>query len=51
MTLFAIIILSVIMVLDCTILVLMVLMQLPKKEAGAGLAFGGAATEDRKSCV
>jgi preprotein translocase subunit SecG len=45
MTLFLIIVLSVVMVLDCTILVFLVLMQLPKKEAGAGLAFGGAATD------
>jgi preprotein translocase subunit SecG len=34
-----------IMVLDCLILVLLVLIQLPKKEAGAGLAFGGGATD------
>ena len=33
------------MVIDCIILVFLVLMQLPKKEAGAGLAFGGAATD------
>lgn len=33
------------MVFDCVILVGLVLMQLPKKEAGAGLAFGGAATD------
>ena len=39
------ILLSVIMVFDCMILVGLVLMQLPKKEAGAGLAFGGAATD------
>ncbi len=45
MTLFLIIILSVILVLDCTVLVFLVLMQLPKREAGAGLAFGGAATD------
>lgn len=45
MSLFLIIVLSVIMVIDCTILVFLVLMQLPKKEAGAGLAFGGAATD------
>ena len=32
-------------VLDCLVLILLVLMQLPKKEAGAGLAFGGAATD------
>ena len=45
MSLFLIIVLSVVIVLDCTILVFLVLMQLPKKEAGAGLAFGGAATD------
>ena len=33
------------MVLDCGLLILLVLIQLPKKEAGAGLAFGGAATD------
>jgi len=43
--LFLIILLSVAMVLDCVILVFLVLMQLPKKEAGAALAFGGAATD------
>ena len=43
--LFLIILLSVAMVIDCIILVFLVLMQLPKKEAGAGLAFGGAATD------
>ncbi len=33
------------LVLDCIILVLLVLVQLPKKDAGAGLAFGGAASD------
>ena len=37
--------LTVVMVLNCIFLILLVLVQLPKKEAGAGLAFGGAATE------
>ena len=37
--------LTFIMVLDCLVLILLVLIQLPKKEAGAGLAFGGAATD------
>jgi len=37
--------LTLIMVLDCMVLVLLVLIQLPKKEAGAGVAFGGAATD------
>jgi preprotein translocase subunit SecG len=34
-----------VMVLDCVVLILLVLIQLPKKEAGAGLAFGGGATD------
>jgi preprotein translocase subunit SecG len=33
------------MVVDCFALIFLVLIQLPKKEAGAGLAFGGAATD------
>jgi preprotein translocase subunit SecG len=37
--------LSVILVLTCFLLILLVLIQLPKKDAGAGLAFGGAATD------
>lgn len=37
--------LTFIMVLDCLLLILLVLIQLPKKEAGAGLAFGGVATD------
>src|ERR1051325_9577199 len=37
--------LTVVLVLDCLLLILLVLMQLPKKEAGAGVAFGGAATD------
>jgi preprotein translocase subunit SecG len=37
--------LTFIMVLDCVVLVALVLIQLPKKDAGAGLAFGGAATD------
>lgn len=37
--------LTFVMVLDCLILILLVLMQLPKKDAGAGVAFGGAATD------
>ena len=31
--------------LNCLLLVLLILVQLPKKEAGAGLAFGGAASD------
>ena len=37
--------LTAVLVIDCLFLVLLVLVQLPKKEAGAGLAFGGAATD------
>jgi len=37
--------LTCVMVLDCAVLVLLVLMQIPKKDAGAGLAFGGGATD------
>ena len=36
---------SVILFLDCIVLIFLVLLQLPKKEAGAGMAFGGAATD------
>src|SRR4051812_39670945 len=42
---FLIALLTVGMVLDCVILILLVLIQLPKKEAGAGLAFGAGATD------
>ncbi|HEX5222478.1 MAG TPA: preprotein translocase subunit SecG [Verrucomicrobiae bacterium] len=42
---FVIGLLTVLLVLDCLFLILLVLVQLPKKEAGAGLAFGGAATD------
>ena len=38
-------VLTVLMVIDCLLLILLVLVQLPKKEAGAGMAFGGAATD------
>jgi preprotein translocase subunit SecG len=38
--------LGVLMFLDCILLVFLVLLQLPKKEAGmGGMAFGGAATD------
>jgi preprotein translocase subunit SecG len=37
--------LTVVLVLNCLLLMLLVLIQLPKKEAGAGLAFGGGATD------
>ena len=36
---------TVVMVLDCLVLILLVLIQLPKKDAGVGLAFGGGATD------
>ena len=42
---FAIGVLTFVMVVDSLALILLVLIQLPKKEAGAGLAFGGAATD------
>src|SRR5438093_12837793 len=37
--------LTVVLVLDCVFLILLVLIQLPKKEAGAGLAFGAGTTD------
>ena len=37
--------LTFVLVADCLLLVLLVLIQLPKKEAGAGIAFGGAAAD------
>jgi len=37
--------LTVVLVFDCLLLILLVLIQLPKKEAGAGIAFGGGATD------
>ena len=37
--------LTVLMVLDCLALIFLVLIQLPKKEAGMGTAFGGGATD------
>ena len=37
--------LTFVMLVDSLALILLVLIQLPKKEAGAGLAFGGAATD------
>src|SRR5947207_4496183 len=42
---FIIALLTLVMVLDSVVLVLLVLIQLPKKDAGAGLAFGGGATD------
>src|SRR5438067_2073205 len=37
--------LTFVMVVDCLILIFLVLIQLPKKDAGAGLAFGAGATD------
>jgi len=37
--------LTVALVLDCLLLALFILMQLPKKEAGVGMAFGGGAAD------
>ena len=42
---FFIYLLTAVLVLDCVFIVLLVLVQLPKKEAGMGQAFGGAATD------
>jgi preprotein translocase subunit SecG len=35
----------VLLVLNCLLLILLVLVQLPKKDAGAGIAFGGGAAD------
>jgi protein translocase SecG subunit len=37
--------LTFVLVLTCLLLILLILIQLPKKEAGAGVAFGGGATD------
>lgn len=37
--------LTAVLVIDCLLLILLILVQLPKKEAGAGLAFGGGAAD------
>jgi preprotein translocase subunit SecG len=42
---FVIGLLTFVMVLNCLVLIFLVLIQLPKKEAGAGLAFGGGTTD------
>src|SRR3954471_3686920 len=39
------ILLSVVLVVNCLFLILLVLVQLPKKEAGAGIAFGGGTAD------
>ena len=38
-------ILTVLLALNCVLLILLVLVQLPKKDAGAGMAFGGGAAD------
>lgn len=38
-------ILTALLILNCLILILLVLIQLPKKDAGAGMAFGGGAAD------
>ena len=40
-----VIFLSVVLFLNCVLLICLVLLQLPKKDAGAGLAFGSGATD------
>lgn len=37
--------LTFLLVINCAVLILLVLVQLPKKDAGAGLAFGGGAAD------
>jgi preprotein translocase subunit SecG len=38
-------ILTFFLVVNCALLILLILIQLPKKDAGAGMAFGGAAAD------
>ena len=38
-------VLTFLLVINCVLLILLILMQLPKKDAGAGMAFGGAAAD------
>jgi preprotein translocase subunit SecG len=38
-------ILTVLLIVNCVLLVFLVLIQLPKKDAGAGIAFGGGAAD------
>jgi len=42
---FVIVLLTLALIVDCALLIFLVLIQLPKKEAGAGLAFGASATD------
>ena len=45
MVTFFVIIITTLLFLDCLLLGLLILIQLPKKEAGVGVAFGGGATD------
>ena len=45
MTTFIVGVLTVFLILNCLLLILLVLVQLPKKDAGAGLAFGSGAAD------
>ena len=38
-------VLTFLLVVNCLLLIFLILMQLPKKDAGAGMAFGGAAAD------
>jgi len=38
-------VLTFVLVINCVLLIFLILMQLPKKDAGAGVAFGGAAAD------
>ena len=42
---FTIVLCTTFLILDCLLLGLLILIQLPKKEAGVGVAFGGGATD------
>ncbi|MDB6068301.1 MAG: preprotein translocase subunit SecG [Pedosphaera sp.] len=42
---FLIVLFTIVLVLNCLILGLLILIQLPKKEAGVGVAFGGGTTD------
>ncbi len=42
---FLIVLFTILLILDCLLLGMLILIQLPKKEAGAGVAFGGGATD------
>ena len=42
---FLVIIFTFLLVVNCAVLMLLILVQLPKKDAGAGLAFGGGAAD------